>query len=180
MVELEGEAFFEIKRDPSHPFIVKTNQMNVTVLGTSFDIRSYEDEPVTSVAVATGKVAVTEPTGKLIDELTPNEMVTYDVNVKEYSIQTVDQRKVFGWKDDWLVFEKEDFATIIPQLERWYGVTIKIADAGKITGKFSGQFHNNSLEKVLEGLAYVYYFDFSIKDKTVTLNPIANENNSIK
>jgi transmembrane sensor len=168
-ISLVGEAYFEVERNPNKPFIVKMNLKDeVRVLGTSFDIKSYPEDRMVQVSVATGKVSYTSPNGEAVI-LLPNEMATYLPSSGEITLDKVDIIQSFGWKDKMLYFKNTKFTDIIKELERWYGVEIQANETYEHIGTFSGNFKNESLTEVLKGLSFVYQFDFTIENNQVTL-----------
>ena len=168
-LELFGEAFFEVTHDPDRPFYVKSNGSIVKVLGTSFNIRTYESENMISVAVATGRVSFTSPEANEEIVLMPNEMISYENGQNEIIKKQVDPLKVFGWRDRVLYFKNEGLDEIIEEVERWYGVRVIVKGDFDSHGNFTGEFRNKSLENVLIGLSYLYEFDYSIENGIVTL-----------
>lgn len=120
---LEGEAYFDVARNEKCPFIVKTNGMDVQVLGTSFNVRAYCDEDSTAVVLAKGSVEVGagKRDGKI--RLAPNEMLVCTAGTT--SVQTVDVAEYVGWKDDMLVVNGKPVGTVLRQLERYYNCSIK-------------------------------------------------------
>ena len=122
-VLLEGEAYFDVARNEKCPFIVKTNGMDVQVLGTSFNVRAYCDEDSTAVVLAKGSVEVGagKRDGKI--RLAPNEMLVCTAGTT--SVQTVDVAEYVGWKDDMLVVNGKPVGTVLRQLERYYNCSIK-------------------------------------------------------
>lgn len=168
-VELVGEAYFEIERDAERPFIVRSEGLDVEVLGTSFNIRAYPEEEDIQVAVNTGKVSVN---GKGQDKamiLIPEERVIYNKSLGTARKDSFNPKAVFSWKDKILYFEKANFDEISATLEKWYGVQFKVEKEIDNKKDFSGEFQNKSLELVLEGLSYIYDFEFEIKDDSVTI-----------
>ncbi len=169
IVELNGEAFFEVEHDKDRPFIVRSNGSIVKVLGTSFNVRTYLEEAMINVAVSTGKVSFTSPDDKEAIILSPNQMITYQSGQQGIVVEKVDALDVFGWKDKILYFKNSELKDIIRELERWYGVRIVAKKDFSFKGNFTGEFENKSLENVLIGLSYLYEFDFLIENETVTL-----------
>lgn len=162
VVELiAGEAFFEIKKDPSKPFYVKINDDKVRVLGTSFNIRAYPDEPEIQVAVATGQVSYTIATGKKVI-LAPNQLATHTLNAGELETTEVDPKYSFAWKNKVLYFKGATLSEIIVQLERWYGFDFILQEGFSKKGTYSGEFDNQRLEEVLKGLSFIYEFGYKI------------------
>ena len=168
---LEGEAFFDVKRDTERPFIVKTTNLSATVLGTSFNVKAYPEESKTEVALVTGKVSVAgEKTNPTI--LTPHEMATYAHDRQKTTVGGFDLEKITGWKDKILVFEDVSFDELTETLSRWYGVEFIISDSARSVKfrdrkDYKGKYNNKSLETVLEAIGFSYDFDYEIKGKKV-------------
>jgi len=170
-VMLEGEVFFEVFKNPSKPFIVKTHAITVEALGTSFNVRAYKDRLHLEVALLTGKVIVS----KLKEthyplELHPGEKAVIDNSIDEITKQSFDYVQDFGWMEGILFFDHADFEMVKEKLERWYGVRIIVSDEEIFSNwKVDGQFENQSLEMVLTHLSYTKDFDFLIIGKEVYL-----------
>lgn len=169
-VELEGEAFFEVQRDEARPFVVKSGGVNVRVLGTSFNVRAYPDEAAIKVAVNTGKVAVQEAAGKASVTLLPDQMAVYQPKSGLRFQEGFNRLAEFGWKDKTLYFEKASFSEVIETLRKWYGVEFTVNRVVDDKKDFTATYTNKSLETVLEGLAFVYGFEYKIKEDMVTIN----------
>ncbi len=169
IVSLEGEAFFEVSHNPEKPFYVQLDGEVIKVLGTSFNVKSYPGDSMIYVSVATGKVSFTSATGKEA-VLASDQMVTYTDLSHEMIVSDVDKLESFGWKDRILYFRNKPFNEVISELERWYGVEIEVKGRFSHIGTFSGEFEDETLETVLNGLSFVYQFDFSIDKKQVALN----------
>ena len=168
-VELKGEAFFQVARDPLRPFIVKGANTLTTAMGTSFNISAYPDDGKVSIALSDGKLKVDmQETNADFKEilLDPGEYVSLrqgDILKKGL----FDKDTMLGWKDDLLVFNQSDFNTIIRKLERWYGV--KFIYEHEPIWTFNGKFRNENLEDILEALSHSGKFKYSINQKTVNL-----------
>lgn len=172
VVKLAGEAFFEVKRDESRPFIVESKDLAVRVLGTSFNVSAYPKDETISVAVATGIVEVkskTKTTGSILAQLIPNESINYVRSSGQYSVDEFDDDHFFAWKDGILDFKQADFDEIVEKLERWYGVEIVIETQHPIKSGFSGRYENATLEHVLEGVSFANDFSFSIEGNKVII-----------
>ncbi len=169
---LEGEAFFDVKRDTERPFIVKTNNLSATVLGTSFNVKAYPEEDKIEVALVTGKVSVSgENSAPAI--LVPNEMATYRHDNKGTMVSAFDLEEITAWKDKILVFEDVSFKELTTTLSRWYDVEFIVSDSARSVKGFmnrkdyKGKYNNKSLETVLEAISFSYEFEYEIKDKKV-------------
>ncbi len=170
-VHLAGEAFFEVQHDKNKPFKVQMNEDVVEVLGTSFNIRSYVEESIVSVAVATGRVSYTIPSGDEVI-LEPGRMATYTPGSGSLETGKVNMQKVFGWKDKILYFDNSSFDQVISELERWFGVKIEYEDDFGSRGTYSEQFNNPTISEVLHSLSFVYRFRFDEKENKITLSKI--------
>lgn len=185
-VWLEGEAFFDVKRNPEKPFIIISGNIRTQVLGTSFNVKSYQEEGVVDVAVASGLVSVSrfdenEPDKLQWDNisgvvLNPDELVSYDIENDKFSdIVQVRTDEYLAWKSGILVFKRAPFVEIVSRLERWYGVEFEIEESIEIPDGFTGSFDNKSLRRVLEGISYTSKFDFEIDGKKVIISKVKIE-----
>ncbi len=169
-VQLSGEAFFEVVKNPLKPFIVKTPSLAVEALGTSFNVREYSGGNDPEVSLLTGKVAVTKLEGeRAYMQLVPGEkaIISADRDLKR---EEFDYIQDVGWKEGILAFKDADFEHVKNELERWYGVEIKISGKSLSEGwHVDGQFEDQSLERVLTHLSYAKGFDFEINGKYVYL-----------
>jgi ferric-dicitrate binding protein FerR (iron transport regulator) len=169
-VTLTGEAFFEVIKNPSKPFVVTTKGIQTVVLGTSFNVRSFDADSATAVSLVTGKVRVA---GEGKDEqehiLAPGERLVYHQADHSFEKATFDVADITGWKDGVLVFSDNDFAATIEKLEQWYGVEIKVQRQPTQEWHVNGHFEHESLAEVLASIQFVYDIKYDIKDNTVIL-----------
>lgn len=151
-IELDGEAFFEVKHNAKLPFRVKSTNMNVEVLGTSFVIRDYKQDPTSYTVLKEGSLQVITNLGTTL--LQPNEKIEYNRLTKQYSHQkSVDANDYTAWIDNILRFEGESFEQMIKTMERIYNVTIVI-QTEKLKGyRFTGTVPNNGVESILKCIA---------------------------
>jgi transmembrane sensor len=167
-IELYGEAFFDVVRDESKPFIIRTKDLRIEVLGTSFNVRSYPEENCSVVAVASGEVAVSDGE-KELKNLVKGEKIAYKKGAKMLKVP-YDWEKDFGWKDNILLLQNKNLPEIVEILKRWYGVQFKVeSNILASTEKFSGRYHDPTLRAVLEGISFIYDFSYQIDGKIVTI-----------
>jgi transmembrane sensor len=121
---LEGRAFFDIKHQTDHPFIVKTKSINITVLGTSFDVRSYKKEGTTCVSVVTGKVGITRPDKANVKAimLIAKQQVVVCNEVDCVRKVPVDEPQVNAWCKNNFVFDQESLSSVFKALEKEYTI----------------------------------------------------------
>lgn len=150
-IEITGEAYFEVAKDPTKPFRVAAHGMEVEVLGTHFNINSYDDEPQMSTTLAEGRVKITrEGTTRI---LRPGEQAGIQPAYAGISVKAIDVAPVLAWKEGYFWFDNTDIRSLMRQIARWYDVDVRfegrIADDG-----FSGKIPRNiSLVKLLNILA---------------------------
>jgi transmembrane sensor len=168
-VSLRGEAFFEVTENPNKPFEVFSNGVLTTALGTSFNINAFEENSVV-VGLVTGKISV-ETNNTLKEDrvfANPGEMVVYNANSRFLNVQHYANLDFMQWTNRIIVFKRANYQQIKKKLERWYDVTINVKNADKKM-TFTGEFENESLELILERMAFVEKFDFEIKGKQVDI-----------
>lgn len=167
-VRLIGEAFFDVVRDEKKPFIIKTGDIEIEVLGTSFNVSAYEDGTSKAVSVKTGKVSVKNKLGKSI-ELEPNEMTTVSTDgaLKKQLIDNDDL--VFGWMQQKIVFKDHSIDEVFNTLTKWYGIEIQIEKEIKSQKPYTATYKNPALTEVIESISHVYNFKYSINGKKIMI-----------
>ena len=167
IVQLRGEAFFNVVKNPHQPFVVKTKDIETQVLGTSFNIREQGKE--TKVAVVTGKVRVIAK-NKLDEQiLTPNKMAIWTPTQKVIETVGFSPKEEVQWKEKVLYFEDVPLEEVFEKLETVYHVQISIESNTLLTGKYNGEFVDETLENVMAGLAYTSNFHYHIENKQITI-----------
>lgn len=128
VVVLEGEAYFEVRKDATHPFIVKANDVDVKVLGTSFNLRSYSDENSIATTLVSGKVAVYA--GENSEEIVPGEQAVYMKETGKMEVKPIDVTLYTVWHTGKFIFRNETLEEMMSYLARWYGVKYRFIDEG--------------------------------------------------
>jgi hypothetical protein len=167
---VEGEIFLQVAHNKDWPFVVKTKDIAVKVLGTEFNVTAYESDDMERVVLASGSVKITGK-GKESSEgtvLSPNNMYQYDG--KTGSVEAVDVNKYISWKDGMYLFENERLTVIMNRLSRYYGKDIECASAVEQL-KCSGKLDlKNSLDEVLSGIAYTAPITYENRDGKFIIN----------
>jgi len=164
-VKLSGEAYFEIAKDKKHPFIVETNGQSITVLGTKFNVNSYDDEAVTTTTLLEGSVSLKPSKGQAAKlrvgqqaQLGSNGLIINEVNVDD----------AIAWKDGVFLLGGQDLETIMRQAARWYNVEIVFEDESVkkeiLKGSLSRFSNISQLLQVLESTGSVH---FKVKGRRV-------------
>lgn len=168
-VKLTGEAFFDVKRDESRPFTINTAAFDIQVLGTSFNVEVHDEDQLATVSVESGTVRVEPLNSKDAYELTKNKKLVLDLKTGAVSLENIDATLDLKWTKGILFFDKTPLAEVKKNLERWYDVEINIEDNSLNNKKLSGQHSNETLEEVLETLAYLLEFKYEINGDKVTI-----------
>ncbi len=165
LVELEGEAYFEVAHNDKLPFKIKVKEgIEVKVLGTSFIVNTLNPEEKI-VAVKSGKVSVKNTNKDQSIVLSKDEFV----KMSEY--QTLDKQVIsnsdiyFGWIENELVMEDATFYQVLRKLNQWYGYEIEVSLDYADFDKYSGSLTNPTLKEVMESLSHSYKFNYTIDDK---------------
>jgi len=169
---VEGRAFFDVKHEAEHPFIVKTQNMNITVLGTSFDVRTYQKEGTTKVSVITGKVGITRPGHE--DEpavmLLPKEQVVLSPVTSQLKKEPVKESVVNLWCKSPLVFEQENLDNVFKAIEKQYNTHIQVDNQDLLNERISITLGNQRLDTIMEILSFTKHFNYHIaNDSTVVI-----------
>jgi len=194
-VYLDGEAYFDVAKDASHPFIIHTNKMNIRVLGTDFNVKSYQNELLSEATLIRGSIEVTlndrpsdriilKPKEKLIvqnNNSIKKQSIVADSSVQEstgkgtrYSLTNLtyfrnNAKTVVetSWVENKLVFSDKDFSQLSGQLERWYGVHIEFANDRVKEYRFTALFDKETLPEALDALKMTEQFRYKIDHSTV-------------
>ena len=145
-VVLSGQAFFEVVKN-GKPFQVKTNLGVIEVMGTSFDVKAYTDEPFETTLVE-GSVKVSNNTNQ-IAPLKPNQQSTI-TPANEMSVKEVNTELSTSWREGKLMFVKEPFANVARDLERWYNVKIELHGEKLKKLGYTGTIEMETFSEVLE------------------------------
>ncbi len=151
-VKLTGEAYFNVISNHKKPFIVSTDNIDVKVSGTSFNVMAYTDEEITEVTLERGIVEVFKKLNnhrQSIGLLKPNESFTYNSVSDSDSIISINIKEKLSWLDGKLTFKFEPFEEVIHRINRWYNVNIVIKDKLLDSYIYYGTFKDETLEEVL-------------------------------
>ena len=165
---LVGEAYFQVARNEAAPFIVETRDMDVKVLGTSFNVSAYEDEENSHATLVEGRVEVDDKVNGEKVTLTPGEqallqgkeMVVREVNTKLYSM----------WRLDRFTFASEDMEGVIRKLSRWYNVNFFFSNSSMKQNRFTGSLPKYSdISQGLKMIEMTTDIKFQVKGNTIII-----------
>lgn len=169
---IEGRAFFDVKHEDAHPFIVKTRNMNITVLGTSFDVRTYGKEGTTNVSVVSGKVGITLPGRSDVPAvmLAPKQQVVLSKLNNRLTKRPVHEAAINLWCKSPLVFDQENLDNVFKAIEKQYNTHIQVADKALLNEQISITLSNQRLDTIMEILSFTKHFNYQIaNDSTVMI-----------
>lgn len=189
-VTLMGEAYFDVVRNPDKPFIIHAGKMDIKVLGTLFNVKSYPDEKITEASLIRGSIEVSVKGRKDKVILRPNEklIVTDDpeqvsaattisesdehiVALGQLSYESGDSTIIeTSWVENKLIFRDESFSDLALRLERWYGVLIRFDNEEVKHIRLNGTFlKNESIRQAMEALKIAGDFNYSIDDNIIRI-----------
>ena len=191
-VTLTGEAYFDVVKDASKPFIVHTEAMDVIVLGTAFNVSAYKGEKHTEATLIRGSVEVSlkkyhnkkvmlKPFEKLSVENIPDS-VTKKGQAPQQEVPMLTLSKInkmpqdsgsveTQWVQNRLVFANSTLEEIAIRLARWYDVNITITNQALKQTRYSAEFDDATLEEVMQSLKFAGKFNYNIDNKTITIFP---------
>ena len=149
-VSLKGEGYFEVSVNPEVPFIVKTAKINVTALGTSFNVMAYPEDCKVKTTLVAGKVKVDKISIGTSLYLKPSCQVVLNTKTGEMLVSQVDTRFYTSWKDGKLIFRNEPLEIVAHKLERWFNCTIYIKGSGLKNFRYTGCIEMETLRELLE------------------------------
>jgi ferric-dicitrate binding protein FerR (iron transport regulator) len=167
-VSLKGEAFFEVVNNEKHPFRVKTKDLFIDVLGTSFNVNSFDDSKLTEVTLSEGKVSLSiekEKGEKFLGFMKPGQRAVFDQESKLIYSQMVDVDKYISWRQSKLIFRDDNMEEVVKRLSRWFNVEIVIRDSEINKYVYKATFTNESIRQVLALLKISAPIDYEIQER---------------
>jgi len=174
-VFLEGEAFFEIDQEHDRPFVVNTEELDVRVTGTVFNISAYPDDQTVSATLVSGKVHVMPKElkmkrGKAV-ELKPNQRLVYKKLDHTMDREMVNTEIFTSWTRGEYIFQNETLGTILNTIERWYDIQVLVNAPGIEEHRLSGRFRDDEpLHQVFEVIKLTTPIQYTLKDKVVVIS----------
>lgn len=193
-VQLCGEAYFDVAKDKQHPFIIHTSSIDIKILGTSLNVRSYTNETHTETVLIHGSIEVTlrnSPDHTII--LKPNDKLVVQNNKAVLQKENANKEgkeegplMVLGkphfqkqdsvateilWVKNKLAFDREKLENVALKIERWYDVKVVIADENLKQMEYSGVFEDESLTQVMEALRLSGNFHYALSKKEIIIKP---------
>ena len=166
VLELRGEAYFQITHNKDMPLVVKTNDIQVMVHGTEFNVMAYPKDDDLTVTLVNGSVSMQKMKRnnetKELFRLKPNQQAVYNIINSEIYYMTVDPEKYISWKNGKLIFIDDPIDVVMQKLERWYNVEIKLKDKDLSKITYTATFTDETLQQILELLKIATPIDYKI------------------
>lgn len=152
-VQLVGEAFLDVDKNPKSPMEVKFNNLSVRVLGTQFNVKAFPDDEQLEVVLKEGSILLQSDRNKSSKEqitLKPNQRWVFDKANQTAVLGEVNADEYIAWHQNKLVLNKTSMAELAVKLERWYGIRVEVEDQELYKYKFTTVFDNEPLRRVIE------------------------------
>ncbi|WP_242202737.1 FecR family protein [Aestuariivivens insulae] len=170
----DGEAYFDVAKDKEHPFEVESNDLNIRVLGTQFNVSAYpEDEYIKTVLVegSVGLYASDSLNNEVSSTLSPNQEGTWDKNKKQILVQETTIDKHVAWIEGRLILDEVRFNDILKKLERQYDVTFANNYKALESRYFTARFDVEGIDQVMKSLSEAASFTYTINSNKIIINP---------
>lgn len=175
LASLYGEAYFDVKKDKKHPFLVRIDNLTIEVVGTSFNVRSYKESDCIETSLVEGSIRLYDshfPAETFL--LKPSQKAVYSKKSRKIHFYSTNNERETAWTRGHLVFESETLSAVFQRIERWYGVKITLLCPEIANDRISGSFKNEQLPYVMEALKMQYGFQYEITGNKITINKSAN------
>ncbi|RAV29073.1 FecR family protein [Sinomicrobium soli] len=172
-VVLNGEAYFEVAKDTSRPFIVHADDLNIRVLGTHFNVHNYESGKKVETVLTEGKIALYTDEEGFSDRpvvMVPGTLALFDKQDRNIEINEVNTASYIAWIQGEMIFEKRPFPFILNTLERRFNVEIVNNDRKLDEARFTAKFDTHSLQEILESFRQSFPFEYAMDNKRIIIN----------
>lgn len=164
-VTLNGEAYFDVVKNPDAPFIIDARPVKIKVLGTSFNVVSYDNDSISEVIVASGKVEVEAEGQKAKQNLLPSERLVMNRLKNSLTKSTVDIQNYTSWKSGKLIFLNDNLSEVIRKVSRFYNVDFEVNENVNRKELFRAILEEESLEEVLRYMKLTMSVDYAIQER---------------
>lgn len=171
-VELIGEAFFDVVHNKEIPFHVNTKNLDIKVLGTTFNVIANEDERTEEIVLQTGKVDVSSREGNQVAVMIPNELLTLDIENQTITKKEVEASQYSTWKEGKLVFRNENMEQVARRLSRWYNAEVVVDDRLLDAYTFHATFSDEPLDEVLKLISITTPISYKEEKRTTNTDGV--------
>jgi len=167
-VEMTGEAFFDVTKDSSRPFLVKAGKMNIDVKGTRFNVINYPGETLTELILESGSVRLfygNYKDNKTVANIKPGQHAILDIARNELSVSKVDVSKYTAWKEGMLIFRDDQMDEVVRKLNRWFNVEIILQSPELKEYVYTATYRDETLPQILKLLRISAPIKYSISER---------------
>jgi len=177
-VYLDGEAFFEVSKNPHQPFVVHTSGVDVKVLGTKFNVKAYADENQIETSLFEGKVnlLLNDPssTQQVEKEVEPGQSFIYSKADHQLAANKFPQDEINGWKKNQLIFKDDTFSNLVRKVERWYDVKVVYDEEQFNDRRLTVELYEGErLERLMDIISLALSVDYKYEKGEIILTPKA-------
>jgi transmembrane sensor len=174
IITLDGEAFFTVKKDADHPFIVKTSTVNIKVLGTSFNVEAYNDKlHQVNTTLVNGKVEIDNIDNQKLAELLPGQIGRFSKQNGKLNISNIDTSFYTSWKNGFIMFNNTPLGEITLKMERWYNVKFVFRNQQLKNVNYTGAIlRGKPIDQILEIMKITANINYKIVIKNNSPNII--------
>jgi ferric-dicitrate binding protein FerR (iron transport regulator) len=167
-VMMKGECFFDVVKDPTHPFVVQGSKFKVRVYGTRFNVNEDAEKNTADVTLVSGKVQVLNLNEKPVTELMPGQQLVYEKGI--YHVQkAANIEALTAWLNNMLIFDNQPFEEVIHYLEKWYGVKIHLDRTLYYSHNYTFKVKTESLREVMELISVITPIEYHIEGEQITI-----------
>ncbi len=171
LVTLSGEGYFDVKKDQTRQFVVRTTNGDIRVFGTRFNVCSYPDEQQTEATLEEGKIGAYLAGKANPVAVNPGQRMVFDTQSGEISIKKVNTDLYTSWKENKLRFDNSLFGDVVKKLERWYDIKIILDKDLKYSERYTLTIKTESLREVLKRLKLTTPMSYKIDEEKVFIYP---------
>ncbi len=168
-VKLTGEAYFEVAKNKDKPFYVTSNNTQIRVLGTHFNISAYSDDQELTTTLLEGSVEMSKNNTQLVLKPGWQAMVSNDADAKQIRVAQANIKEVMAWKNGYFIFNDDNIATIMKKVSRWYDVDVELK--GNFANQnFGGTFYRSKgIDELLKNLEKIGKVHFKVSGRRITV-----------
>lgn len=167
-VSMKGECFFDVVKDPAHPFIVQGSKFQVRVFGTRFNVNEDAAKNTADVTLVSGKVQVFNLDDKPVSELMPGQQLVYNQGI--YHVKKAENMEALtAWLNNMLIFDNQPFEEVIHYLEKWYGVKITLDRTLYYSHNYTFKVKTESLREVMELISVITPIEYHVEGEQITI-----------
>lgn len=164
-VNVKGEVYFDVAHKDNKDFTVHTYGVDISVLGTKFNVAAFPEDKVLEVVLEQGEVVLKGKKNSFKEKLLPDERFVLSEDQKKGIISKVDAEYYTTWKEGKLVFRNETFSSVLKRLERWYNVDFVVKDEQLKNYIYQATFKDETLEEAMRLLSYTVPMVYEIKSR---------------